>query len=89
LDMASIIREFERENELNDNQVADLITLELSRRELPPTDIARNTVWYWRMGKSTPNALLIEWLNDNAEDDRIKTLASKMLDAMRGNGNDK
>lgn len=82
--MAMTIHDFERKHKLLDHDVAELITKELERRELPPRSVVRTTVYHWRSGKTTPDPLLMEWLRDNAEDERVKALAGDMVEAMRG-----
>lgn len=84
--MATILQKFKDTHRYSDQDIANLITDELKRRNLPPVDIARNTITYWRNGQKSPDPLLVEWLRDNAEDERVKTLAGDMLGAMRGNG---
>ena len=82
--VATIVQKFKDDHGYTDQEIANLIKDELRRRALPPTDIARNTITYWRQGKKMPEPLMIEWLRDNAEDERVKELAGDMLQAMRG-----
>ena len=82
--VATIIQQFKDKHGYTDKEIANLIADELKRRTLPPTDIARNTITYWRRGEKAPEPLMIEWLRDHAEYERVKELAGDMLQAMRG-----
>ena len=82
MNVKDIINQFEREQQLVDQDLADMISDELSRRELPPTSLARNTLYYWRTGQYQPNVLMLEWLAANAADDRLRYLAAVVLSAM-------
>jgi hypothetical protein len=82
-----VLTEFETEHQCTDKDVARWISDELKRRDLPPRRIARPTVTTWRLGQYAPKPLMLEWLRDHAQDERVKTLAGAMIEAMRGNEN--
>lgn len=86
MNAGDVIHQYKRDHRLTDEQIADLITEELQRRDAPPRSVARTTVLNWREGLYNVNVFMMEWLAENAENEVIKALAGDVIGAMAANG---
>ena len=76
------IKQFRKANSLSMDALATAISDELRERTLPPTFVTKQSVSLWETGKMQPNALMFEWLADNAKSDMVAVFAKAVTDEL-------
>jgi len=66
-------------NGVTDQEIADVFTAALSKRERAPFDVNRVTILYWRTRKYQANFLLLEWILEKAQDPQAREWAEAFL----------
>ena len=73
------IKQFRKANSLSMDALASMISDELRERTLPPTFVTKQSISLWETGKMQPNALMFEWLADNAKSDLVIMFAKMVM----------
>jgi len=80
--VSEVIRKFRKTHNLTMDALATAISDELRERTLPPTFVTKQSVSLWETGKMQPNALMFEWLADNAKSDMVAVFAKAVMDEL-------
>ena len=73
------IKQFRKANSLSMDALATAISDELRERTLPPQFVTKQSVSLWETGKMQPNALMFEWLADNAKSGLVTLFAVEVM----------
>ena len=77
--VSDIIKEFRETHSFSMDALAGELTEELSERKLPPQFITKQAISLMERGEMKPNALMWEWLAENAKSDLIRILSRRVL----------
>ena len=80
--VSDTVKNFRKTHGLSMDALASAISDELRERTLPPQFVTKQSVSLWETGKMTPNALMFEWLADNAKSDMVAVFAKTVTDEL-------
>ena len=73
------IKQFRKEHGLSMDALATAISDELRERTLPPQSMTKQAISLMERGEMKPNALMFEWLAENAKSDMVAVFAKTVM----------
>jgi transcriptional regulator with XRE-family HTH domain len=67
---------------ISQGKLAEECTRELEIRNIEPRKLTKQWISLWETGKATPHPLTLEWLIQNAKNERVQRFARFALDIL-------